>query len=172
MRSALALPGVAAQLRALPVAAAAAGLLPDVIGRGAAPPASDVALAVTLLAVACCSLHGSSLGRNKDDGVPSQEHLAELSGDLSLRELLGLLQHDVDVDVEGMQDATVGAAVLQLDDDRLVPGMVERVQGTLGFHAPGEPRLLFKALPGSYLLTGLRPTRETHYWHKRCHPRL
>src|SRR3989338_2399541 len=77
-----------------------------------------------------------------------------------------------DVDVEGMQDATVGAAVLQLDDDRLVPGMVERVQGTLGFHAPGEPRLLFKALPGAYLLTGLRPTRETHYWHKRCHPRL
>src|SRR3989338_285732 len=98
------------------------------------------------LLVSCIQYSAEVLcGRDEDDGVAPDEDSAELPRHLAVHELLCVLEHRVDVDVERLELPAVAFPVLELDDHALVPGAVQHVQWPLLFHIlGGEGPALFK----------------------------
>jgi len=112
------LPVVGASLGGLAVAAARALVLAHVVRVLGAASARDVRGLAALLAHARSAFHALPLlWADHGDRVAAQEDHAELSLERTIDVLLGVLKDGVDVDVKSAQDADVGPAILELDDN-------------------------------------------------------
>lgn len=82
----------------------------------------------------CSSVFNSFAWNHHEDCVPSNQYLAELSAQLPALELLRLVHDEIQMDVEGNQQAPDGLAVLELCHYSFVPRFAQRVERTFDSH--------------------------------------